>query len=173
MRKMILPCLFVLMLQGCPPGTPLPVPPFDATGTYSGVWSGTPSGDGTQTVSECPLELTLTQNLAAQWPATFAVSGTAMVDYSCFDLPEWVETPPPSLVNIGGVMTQDGKLKLLTGGCGTGLCVALTLDGACIDTDDDGAMDAYDGTWTYAILLAGVQPFGFTGTFTTDLAAVE
>lgn len=157
-----------LALQGCPPGTPPPVPPMDATGSYTGNWSGTPSGTAEQDVTDCPLSLTLTQNVSAQWPASFAVNGTALIDYSCFNLPEWIETPPPSTVNVGGVMDQQGNLTLLSGGCGTGLCVVLSLAGTCDDTDDDGAADLYDGTWTYTLLLAGVQPFGFTGTYTTD-----
>ena len=162
--------LGTILLQGCPPGTPIPVPPFDASGTFAGTWSGTPNGDGSQPVDECPLELTLTQNIAAQWPATFVVNGTVNVDYACFNLPEWLETPPPSTVNVGGMMNEQGKLTLLSAACGTGACVALALDGTGVDTDDDGTMDAYDGTWTYTIALAGVQPFGFTGTYTTDRA---
>ena len=165
---LILPCLALLVLPGCPPGTQLPVPPLDASGAFAGTWSGTPNGDGSQPVASCPLELVLTQNIAAPWPGSFGVSGTAMVDYSCFDLPEWVETPPSSLVNVGGVMDEQGGLKLLSAGCGTGLCVALVLDGVGVDTNDDGLMDTYDGTWTYTIALAGLQPFGFTGTYTTD-----
>lgn len=158
-----------LMLCGCP--TQIPQPPFNATGTYAGVWSGAPSGEGqTQDVAECPLTLTLTQNVAAPWPGSFAVNGTALIDYACFDLPEWLETPPASTVNVGGVLDGEGKLTLVSGGCGTGLCVVLSLAGAGEDTNADGAMDTFDGTWTYTLLLAGVQPFGFTGAYTTDRA---
>lgn len=164
--------LAALLLPGCPPGQ-LPVPPFDASGTFAGTWSGTPNGSAKQAVAECPLTLTLTQNLAAPWPQSFGVSGTALVDYSCFDLPEWIETPPASLVNVAGVLDAEGNLTLLSGACGTGACVVLSLAGTGTDADNDGRMESYDGAWAYTLLLAGVEPFGFTGTYTTDRVTEE
>jgi hypothetical protein len=146
-----------------------PDPPFDTTGEYAGTWSGN-SSDNTQNVLECPLELMLTQNVEADYPGSHAVSGMATIDFSCIELPEWVNEPVPSVVNVNGILGDDGKMGLLTGGCGTGLCVVLGLDGQAEDMDDDGFMDTYAGTWSYQILLAGVEPFGFTGTFDLALA---
>jgi len=158
---LLLLSLAVLALPGCPPSWP--EPPFDTTGTYTGTWSGQPS-EGEE-VNECPLTITLTQNLNANYPGDHAVSGTVVVDYSCFELPEWVGTPPPSTVNVGGLLGDDGTLTLLSGGCGTGLCVVLALSGTGVDADGDGDMDSYSGTWSYSLLLAGVQPLTVTGTF--------
>ncbi len=154
-----------LLLYGCP--TP-PAPPFDATGTYTGSWSGT-STDQAQQVAQCPLTLTLTQAINGTYPGNHVVSGTTTIDYSCITFPSWVQTPPPSTVDVGGILQDNGHLTLLSGGCTTALCVVLDLDGDGHDTNSDGHMDTYSGSWTYTILLAGVQPFGFGGTFTVAL----
>lgn len=162
--------LVAISLAGCPPQQ-IPIPPFDATGTYAGTWTGTQDGDGAkQEVLECPLTLTLTQNVAAPFPQNFGVQGTAVINYDCFDLPAWLETPPPSTVNVSGVLETNGRLTLLSGACGTGACVILSLAGAGAEIYSNGTMDTYDGNWNYAIALAGVAPFGFTGTYTTDRA---
>jgi hypothetical protein len=155
-----------LLLPGCP--GQFPQPPFDASGTFVGTWTGSPSGSAKQAVVDCPLTLTLTQNLAAPWPQSFGVSGTALVDYDCFDLPDFIPTPAASAVPISGIVDGEGNLTLLSGACGTGACVVLSLTGVGIDADDDGFMETYDGAWAYTILIAGVEAFGFTGTYTTD-----
>jgi hypothetical protein len=169
--KRILPTLATVAfaasaLTGCPPPGGAPVPPFDAMGVYAGTWNGTATGGGKeQEVAECPLELTLEQDVNAPWPQRFGVSGTVYVDYSCIELPEWAETPPPSMVQVGGVMDEQGKVGLLTGACGTGMCVALGLDGPGVDTDGDGFMDTFSGGWQYSLLLAGFTPFTVQGSF--------
>ncbi len=158
-------CLAValgLIAAGCPGG--FPKPPFDTTGTYSGVWNGT-STDQAQQVVGCPLTLTLAQDLTASYPGDHGVSGSAEIDYSCIELPDWADEPLPTIVDIGGLLEDNGKLTLLTGGCGTGACVVLSLAGHGEDVDGDGTMDTYSGTWAFTILLAGVQPFGVNGTF--------
>jgi hypothetical protein len=165
------------LLHGC---EQVPAP-FDTTGDYAGTWSGTAQDapeesakqiepGEPQIVEACPLSLSLTQNVAAPFPGNFRVDGTVTVDYGCVELPLRFETPPPATVNVGGFLQEDGSLTLLSGGCGTGFCVVLTMDGAAADTDDDGFMDTYSGDWSYLILLAGVMPFGFEGTFETALA---
>jgi len=141
-----------------------PDPPFDTTGDYEGTWSGH-APQNAETVSECPLEMMLTQNVNADYPGSHAVTGMVTVDYSCMNLPDWLETPPPSVVQVTGILGDDGQLGLLSGGCGTGACVVLGLSGLAQDTTDDGFMDSYAGEWSFQILLAGVEPFGFTGTF--------
>ena len=154
-------------LAGCPPP-----PPFSAAGSYEGTWSGTETDTApakqAQQVSECPLSLTLTQNTSQNGLGAYAVQGTATIDYSCIELPEWIDTPPSSTVQISGVMNENGGLALASGGCGTGLCVVLVLNGQGEDTDNDGVMDSYSGDWGYAILVAGFAPFGFNGTFEVE-----
>ncbi|MBI1317954.1 MAG: hypothetical protein GC168_03260 [Candidatus Hydrogenedens sp.] len=170
-------CMAVLMVAGCPPVGGVPVAPFDATGYYEGTWSGsTMSGtakEDAQEVQACPLEFTLTQNVNAPWPQRFGVNGTVKVDYSCLTLPDWVDTPPPGEVNVAGVMDEQGKVGLLTGGCGTGMCVALGLDGPGVDTDSDGYMDSFSGEWQFSLLLAGFTPFTIRGSFQAAEAMYE
>ncbi len=167
-RSLVALCLATaaaLIAAGCP--GQFPKPPFDATGTYVGSWNGN-STDQAQQVIGCPLTLTLTQDVSANYPADHGVSGTAEIDYSCIELPEWVNKPLPSVVNVSGLMADNGKLTLLSGGCTTALCLVLSLNGQGEDADEDGHMDSYTGTWAFTFLLAGVQPFGFTGTFAVD-----
>jgi hypothetical protein len=154
-------------MTGCPLPANAPVAPFDATGTYVGTWSGSTTTDATakQDVQECPLEFTLTQDVDAAWPQRFAVSGSAYIDYSCLELPEWAETPPPSVIQVAGVMDEQGKVGLVSGACGTGMCVALGLDGPGVDADGDGLMDSISGEWQYSLLLAGFTPFIIRGSF--------
>jgi len=147
-----------------------PLPPFDASGVYTGLWRGTSNEAQAQVIDGCPLTLMLEQDLTANYPTDHAVKGTAEIDYSCIQLPEWANEIPASTVQVGGLLGDDGKLVLLSGGCTTALCVVLSLDGQGTDDDGDGLMDTYAGAWGYTILLAGVQPFGVTGTFEVAVA---
>ncbi|MCC6795565.1 MAG: hypothetical protein IT366_10635 [Candidatus Hydrogenedentes bacterium] len=157
-----------LALTGCPPGT-FPPPPYDTTGTYVGTWRGKSNEDDPQRIKDCPLQIELTQNIGANFPEDHFVTGTVTIDYSCMELPEWIDTPPPSVVEVAGALQDNGTLTLISGGCTTALCVVLTLGGTGVDQDDDGTLDAYAGAWAYTILLAGVEPFGFTGKFAVAL----
>ena len=144
-----------------------PKPPFDTTGTYIGTWSGV-SDDTAQTVAACPLTINLNQDLTLAYPGDHAVTGTVTIDYSCIELPDWVDEPLPTTVPVAGILKDDGTLGLMTGGCDVAICVVLGLAGQGYDDEGDGVMDAYEGNWTYAILLAGVQPFGFGGVFSVE-----
>lgn len=141
-----------------------PDPLLDTTGTYEGTWWGSTT-DGAQQVQQSPLRITLTQDTSQPYPKDHAVTGTVNIDFSGLNLPEWASQPAPSVVNVSGLLGDDGKLTLLSGGCTTALCLVLSLSGPAEDTDGDGLMDAYSGDWAFAILLAGVQPFGVTGGF--------
>ncbi|MFA6244609.1 MAG: hypothetical protein WC655_26940, partial [Candidatus Hydrogenedentales bacterium] len=123
-----------VLIAGCPPP---PKPPFAMTGDYSGTWSGT-SSDNAQQVTDCDLELSLTQNVNAAFPTDHVVNGTVTIDYSCITLPDWVEDPVPSVVNVTGVLQDNGTLTLVSGGCTTALCVLLTLNGTAQDAGPDG-----------------------------------
>lgn len=171
-------CLGIAVgMTGCP-NDQFPPPPFGANGTYAGTWEGDVISDEPETtkqvsVSDCPLTLELTQDLDAPWPANFGVTGTATIDFNCVSLPERFPETPPSTVNVAGVVTDAGDLTLLTGGCTVGLCSILSLEGAGLDSDEDGTMDMYDGNWTLTIALAGVLPYEIEGTFTTDLTVKQ
>ncbi len=166
MRYLVLVVAVTLGTLGCPEP---PVPPFDATGQYIGTWRGTTT-DQAQTVAACLLTMVLEQDLTKPYPGSHGVQGTVTVDYSCLELPSWVEKPPPSEVEVGGILADDGNLVLATGGCGPGLCIVLLLAGQGVDSNGDGRLDTYTGDWAYTILLAGVQPFGVTGGFEVSVA---
>ncbi|MBL7649688.1 MAG: hypothetical protein JNK74_26225 [Candidatus Hydrogenedentes bacterium] len=173
LSRSVLTGMILVALTGCPPEGGFPVPPFDTSGAYSGSWSGT-SSDDAQTVAECPLELTLTQNLSLAFPGDHGVQGVATIDYTCIELPEWAQgETQPSTVEVGGVLESNGRLTLVSAACGTGYCVVLSLAGQGEDADSDGLMYTYAGDWSYQILLAGFEPFGFEGTFVVDAAAPE
>ncbi|MBP8128446.1 MAG: hypothetical protein KA184_02615 [Candidatus Hydrogenedentes bacterium] len=161
------------LLAGCPPPEGWPKPPFDTTGSYLGVWSGRSNEEAErqQIIEDCPLSLKLVQDLTRPYPGDHSVSGAVTVDYSCIDLPDWVEETPPSTVTVSGLLGDGGQLTLLSGGCAPGMCVVLTLAGQGENLDNDAEMDRYAGSWAYLVLLAGVPPFGITGTF--DVSAVE
>ncbi|NIA15026.1 MAG: hypothetical protein GWP08_13215 [Nitrospiraceae bacterium] len=171
LTMLLLSALAVTAFSGCPPGGP---PPFDASGDYSGTWSGQTEGaEKTEEVVACPLTMSLVQAAEAAYPKNRGVTGVVEIDFSCLVLPEWIEEPPPALVNVTGILLDDGTLGLLTGGCGTGLCVALGLKGTGEDVDLDGFMDTYSGEWSYVIMLAGVQPFGVKGVFSVEVDLFE
>lgn len=155
---------------GCPAPPP---PPFDTTGTYIGTWQGRtdePEKEKQEIVA-CPLTITLTQDVSLRWPADHGVKGTVEIDYSCIELPDWLETPPPSTVQVTGLLADDETLGLLSGGCGTGMCLVLAMGGPGVDEDQDGLMDNYSGDWAFGFLLAGIRAFGVSGTF--EVAAVD
>lgn len=160
-----------LVIMGCPEP---PQPPFDTTGQYAGSWSGhtdEAEAKDEQIVVACPLTMTLQQDAGTTYPANHGVKGTVDIDYSCLVLPEWVGEIPPSTVQVGGLLADDGTLTLLSGGCGTGLCLVLAIAGQGADSDSDGSMDEYGGAWSFTILLAGVQPFGVSGEF--EVTAID
>jgi hypothetical protein len=154
-----------LVSSGCEDPPPAP---FDTTGTYFGTWSGRSDEADVaeqQTVLACPLTITLTQDTSLPYPQDHAVKGTVDVDYSCLELPEWVDEIPPGQAQVSGLLADDGTLTLVSGGCGPGLCLVLALSGPAVDSDSDRAMDEYSGSWSFTILLAGVRPFGVNGEF--------
>ncbi len=170
MHRRLIPavCLFaaVFALAGCPTTPPV----FDASGVYVGTWlrNTNEPAEQKQEIVACPLTLTLEHNTTAPFPQNRGVKGTVEIDYSCIELPEWIDELPNSNIQVSGVLGDDGGLILFSGGCTTELCTVATLAGFGEDVDAGGAMDTYSGDWSFIILLAGVQPFGVAGTFQVD-----
>ena len=164
--------------------TPSCTAPMNATGTYSGKWTlevKDVNGTVTGTV-DCPLEMTLTQNVALQPPNNLKVTGTVHVDFSCLDevptWPDWAKIPEPADVQVSGTMDQNGKLTLGSLGCGTAMCVILALSGTgekeVIEETENGEipnMIKYSGDWGFAISIAFLGTTGGNGTF--EVSAVE
>lgn len=43
------------------------------------------------------------------------MSGAVTVDYSCIDLPDWVEETPPSTITVSGLLGDGGPAHLAFG----------------------------------------------------------
>ncbi len=164
--------------------TPSCTAPMNATGSYSGKWTFDVK-DETGTVIdtvECPLEMTLQQDVTLNPPQNLKVTGMVHVDFSCLEevptWPDWAKIPEPSDVQVSGTMDTKGKLTLLSGGCGPGTCVILSISGTGekAPPEDAGegeipAMATYSGEWGFAIGVAFLGQTGGKGRF--DVTRVE
>lgn len=147
--------LFLLVgAKGCEPENP----PFDATGEYSGEWW---SGEG----AHCPLYASITMNAAPVYPPLWNPQATFTIDFSCIELPEGFPPLEPVDIKVGGQLDINGNLTFATGGCGVPYCILFGTAGVGADSDANGFMDTYTGTWSLVILLAGFEPFGVSGQF--------
>lgn len=167
--------------------------PMDATGDYSGSWTFYVKDNGTIIDAiDCPLGMTLEQDVTLDHPDNFSVNGTIHVDFSCFEdapnWPEWAKIPEPSDINVKGTMEKNGKLVLASGGCGPGTCIILALNGqgevteinseynetggkytqnnfVITKAEDIPSMNKYSGEWGLAIGVAFLGSAGDNGTF--------
>lgn len=161
--------------------TPSCTAPINATGTYSGKWMFDVKDEAGNIIdtAECPLEMTLQQDVTLNPPQNLKVTGIVHVDFSCLDevptWPEWAQIPEPSDVQVSGSMDTNGKLTLLSGGCGPGTCIILSISGMGekVATEEAGdgeipAMAKYSGEWGFAIGVAFLGQTGGKGTFVVN-----
>lgn len=140
--------------------------PMDATGDYTGTWKGLE-----ENAPECPLSMTLTQDVEAEPPENLKVHGTVYVDYDCIDFPEWFPTPDTAVMEVSGLMDPNtGKIALGSAGCGPGVCAILALDGQGVSEESGGEystayMSSYSGTWSFAVGIAFFNAMGAQGSF--------
>ncbi len=155
--------IFTMGSQG--PCDPVP-PPFDATGEYEGQWW---SGQG----EHCPVSGIITMDPSPAFPPVWGPAATFHVDFSCIELPP--EFPPITPVDFPtvGVLDEQGNMIFTALGCGPGFCINWDSAGVGVDLDDDGIMDEYSGEWIFAILIAGLQPFGVGGEFSINAVETE
>lgn len=150
-------------------GCPALVPPFDATGAYEGTFT-LGAGD-TQLAQGCDISLDLTHNVNAVPLENFNVDGTVQLSFTCVasqqkaTIEEILDGVLGELLTTGdvelsGAITPNGILTLTTDGifdeCPEGeQCERLVLIGTGKDTDDDGAMDTYEGTIGGLVQVSG------------------
>ena len=188
--KLALPLACALgLLVGCPPR----MPPFNATGTYAGAWSGTIETKATLNVTDCPLSLRLEQrpNLPI---FRFHVVGLLTVNWGCLLPPEVLEflalEPEDITLPILAVMEEDGSLALEvaidTNTIPPELLALInleavgdvpldtflfSLDAQGTDSDEDGMMDALGGTLSLSATYedGGTQSIGISGAFSVEV----
>ena len=143
----------------------LPPPAFDTTGTYTGTWEGMSTDD--QEAMACPLTIVFAHDVDAGAIESRRPQGTLMIDFSCIDLPAFVDRPEARNVEATFLLQDDGKLASIVPVCSPNapVCVLLGLDGEGMDEDGDGVMDSYSGDWSYRFLVPGIPAFGVDGTF--------
>ena len=167
--------LVAAMVAGCPQ----PTPPFDATGTYTGTWSGTIDSKGLLTVTDCPLELNLEHDPDLPF-FNFTVIGTTTINWSCLLPPELLEflalEPQDISLPMLAELQEDGSLTLDieidTGGV-LDLPLrnfAFQLDALGTDIDGDGFMDRLEGALSLSATYEdnGTQTVTANGTFVAD-----
>jgi len=172
-----------LSLAGCPQLSP----PFDASGNYGGNFA-VGAGD-LELIEGCGMLLTLEQDVAGLPLANGRVTGSVTLSFGCV-LPEdlallasgggaglaalgagGLEAGVASLLNlpaieVTGVLLPDGALELNTPDlletCASGDCVKIALFGKGTDSDGDGRMDWFDGTFggTLGSNLGGLPILG-------------
>jgi len=181
-KKLLRPFLLIAALISMAQ-TPSCTAPMNATGSYSGTWTfdvKDEAGNVIDTV-DCPLSMTLNQDVTLPPAQNLKVTGAVHVDFSCLNevptWPEWAKIPEPSDVQVTGTMDKEGKLTLASGGCGPGTCVILTLAGpgesevtAAADNEEIPGMVKYSGKWVFAISVAFIGTAGGTGTFEVTAA---
>ena len=143
-------------------GCPTVVAPFDATGDYVGTWDGTATltstagttpiavADGPITVGllhepDLPLiNMEVVGFVEVDWDYLLGPLAS-FIDLSGFDVP----------IPILGSMQEDGSMSLSLSGCpeGLGVCGSVTLDGTGVDTDADGEMDEFSGTFSLQLTV--------------------
>lgn len=178
MRKMmsgvLLTSLMSLLMMGCPELTP-----FSVTGSYAGQYAI--GAEGEDLAGEAPLSMTLSTSGNGLFAAN-TVTGTLTLDFSTNAIAQLLATlglieegilelPP---IPIKGVLAPDGTLLLNSEGlleeCTDVYCIRLGMAGTGIDTDADGKMNTYQGSWAGAI-QKDTLTVPLYGTFNVSVAA--
>ena len=155
-----------LVLSGCPEDFSF-ASEYDCTGSYSGPWT---SNEVEGYKIDCPLQLTLDQNMSAMWPSNYSVTGTAILDLTCFPIADALLGLLVGLdpIPVSGYLTPDGFLFLasptLLESCQEGVCINLILEGNTSDNDGDGLVDNYEGGWIGTASVSGI-PVPLAGEF--------
>lgn len=161
-RTMTVMSLCLLMLGLVAAGPCAKNSPYNATGSYEGVWQQA-GGPG------CTMSADLSmQSGMKDPPYLWNGNGYFYFDLDCVEWPE--ELPPLADITgwLPGVLDEYGNLSFGAIECGTPYCTTFSVNGHGLDTDADGFMDTYAGGWDLAFALAGFEPFGIGGSFSLE-----
>lgn len=151
-RGIILGGLLLIGLGGCnfAPGI---VPPFDATGSFDGRWSGQVNGLEDQTNS-CIVELTLNHDALGLVPGSAYIDGEIRVNFTCPSVYSQIRdsvVPAIYSVPVQGYITGSGRILIGVVESTRAYDIALGLDAQGHDDDDDNRMDRIEGEFNLVV----------------------
>lgn len=140
-------------------------PPFDVTGAYRGVWSGTLLGDGRPRT--CSMSLSLEHDGDYSLLQGYVLKGTATVYFTCPSLFDDIADdglPVRLSTEVTGYVTRSGRITLVSAETDSDTTLAISIRGAGSDTNDNGEMDALSGSWSLAVKVPDHDQFSLSGT---------
>lgn len=141
-------------------------PPFDVTGAYRGVWSGTlRGGDGKPRT--CSMSFSLEHDGDYSLLRGFVLKGTATVHFTCSSLfNDIAEAGLPARLSteVTGYVTRTGKITLVSAETGANATLVIGIRGTGSDTNDNGDMDTLAGSWSLAVKVPDRDQFSLNGT---------
>lgn len=148
----MLPLLLVGCMTGCgfAPGI---VPPFDATGSFDGRWSGQVNGLEDQTNS-CVVHLDLVHDALGLVPGSAYLEGTIRVNFTCPSVYSQIrDSVVPAIyeVPVQGYITGDGRILIGVIETTRSYEIALGMDAQGYDEDDDNHLDRIEGEFNLVV----------------------
>lgn len=131
---------------------PIPKPPFDASGSYSGTWEGTVVSSGYPV--HCFLQITLSQQADESFPRNYQLEGAITFDWACDSVQEafrGAHMPPASTIPISGYMLANGNLLLNIIFSDDDATYAVDVGADCMDFSGDDIVDRISGDVTMNI----------------------
>ncbi|MBW7864659.1 MAG: hypothetical protein GX580_16195 [Candidatus Hydrogenedens sp.] len=168
MKKHRIPALLAALVLAGAGGCSLLTlrPPFDATGSYTGTWTGTLRG-GTGAERSCKVTLKLEQDPAYSFLQGFAVKGAATVYFTCASvLGDVADAGLPGRLStdVTGFVLPGGTVSLASIRASGTESMVIGISGNGEDRDENGAMDGLKGNWSLSINQPGFSPLVISGT---------
>ena len=140
-------------------------PPFDVTGAYRGIWSGTLLGDDRPRT--CSMSLSLEHDGTYAVLQGYVLKGTATVYFTCPSLFDDIADdglPARLSTEVTGYVTRTGRITLVSVETDSDTTLAISIRGTGSDTDDNGEMNALAGSWNLAVKVPDHDQFSLSGT---------
>lgn len=141
-------------------------PPFDVTGAYRGVWSGTLLGGDGRTRT-CSMSLSLEHDGDYSVLRGYVLKGTATVFFTCPSLFDDIADdglPARISTDVMGYVTRTGRITLVSAETGGNATLAIGITGKGSDTNDNGDMDTLSGSWSLGVKVPDRDQFSLRGT---------
>jgi hypothetical protein len=150
--RVVLGAVVLAALTGCnfAPGI---VPPFDASGSFDGRWSGQVNGLEDQTNS-CVVKLDLVHDALGLVPGSAYIEGEIRVNFTCPSVYSQIRdsvVPAIYTVPVQGYITGSGRILIGVVESTRAYDIALGLDAQGFDDDDDNRMDRIEGEFNLVV----------------------